>query len=416
MIRQKRFDIVSTADRELAINWWDSNTEVSLNKKDVIRFRSKDKFSTAEHCIHRQYQTDEYIHSTFLKHSGCEKMSLTYFTDLKPWYVRKGTDDTCLCRNCDDFRLAKKAVSYGECAKIELCKDCYDVNGEFRRMFRNKEMENESVQDGWNTNDLVSYTSYSDKKGVDTSSMSFLCQHNVHPSLFMDYFNRIAVEYAKHLSKLIRQKNAQREQERNIVPHILIVDKDFSQNFFFLRKSAIQSDHWTSTSVTIFVSVVRYLCSKSWSNPPIGLMKGQPVSIRVETDDGGGDVYVYGGVSENQTATSSSIKVKLPNSHEIVHVTCESIRVRNIISFPLIVVSDSKKHDTHFVRYFLSSILLGPTGWLNTQERETDLSKRIKRIDIDSDGAASHFKQRGSIHYITYLSALYGFTITWILG
>ena len=239
MIRQKRFDIVSTADRELAINWWDSSTEVSLNKKDVIRFRSKDKFSTAEHCIHRQYQTDEYIHSTFLKHSGCEKMSLTYFTDLKPWYVRKGTDDTCLCRNCDDFRLAKKAVSYGECAKIELCKDCYDVNGEFRRMFRNKEMENESVQDGWNTNDLVSYTSYSDKKGVDTSSMSFLCQHNVHPSLFMDYFNRIAVEYAKHLSKLIRQKNAQREQERNIVPHILIVDKDFSQNFFFLRKSAI---------------------------------------------------------------------------------------------------------------------------------------------------------------------------------
>ena len=120
---------------------------------------------------------------------------------------------------------------------------------------------------------------------------------------------------------------------------------------------------------------------------------------------------MYGEVSENQTATSSSIKVKLPNSHEILDTTCESI-----ISVPLIVVSDSKKHDTHFVRYFLSSILLGPTGWLNTQERETDSSKRIKRIDIDSDGAASHFKQRGSIHYITYLSALYGFTSTWILG
>lgn len=217
--------------------------------------------------------------------------------------------------------------------------------------------------------------------------MSLLYQHNVHPSLFMDYFNRIAAEYAKHLSKLIRQKNAQREQERNIVPHILIVDIDFSQNCIYTdRKSAIQSDHWTSISVTIFVAVVRYLCSQSWSNPPIGLLKGQPVSIRVETDDGGGDVYVYGEVSENRTATSSSIKVKLPNSHEIVNATCESIRVRNIVSVPLIVISDSKKHDTHFVRYFLSSILLGPTGWLNTQERETHLSKRVKRIDIDSDG------------------------------
>lgn len=327
-----------------------------------------------------------------------------------------------LCNNAlpeKDHRRNPKC--YGECAKIELCKDCYDGNGEFRRMFRNKEMENESAQDGWNTNVLVKYTSYSDKKGVDTSSMSLLHQHNVHPSLFMDYFNRIAVGHAKHLSKLIRQKDAQREEKRNIVPHILIVDIDFSQNFIYTdRKSAIQEEryHWTSTSVTIFVAVVRYLCSKSWSNPPIGLLKGQPVSIRVETDYWGGDVYVYvyGEVSENQTATSSSIKVKLPNSHEIVDATCESIRVRNIISVPLIVVSDSKKHDTHFVRYFLSSILLGPTGWLKTPERETDLSKRTKRIDIDSDGAASHFKQRGSIRYRTYLSVLYGLTITWTFG
>ena len=202
-----------------------------------------------------------------------------------------------------------------------------------------------------------------------------------------------------------------------MVPHILIVDIDFSQNFIYTdRKSAIQSDHWTSTSVTIFVAVVRYLCGKAWSKPPIGLVKGQPVSIRIETNDGGGDVYVYGEVSENQTPASPSIKIKLPSSQKIVDIPCESVRVRNIISVPLIVVSDSKKHDTHFVRYFLSNILLGTTDWLNTQKSEIGLSERMKRIDIDSDGAASHFKQRGSIHYITYLSALYGLTITWTFG
>ena len=367
-------------------------------------------------------------------------MSLTYFTDLKPWYVRKGTDDTCLCRNCEDFRLAKKAVTYqidvldrpyrllnvlrrflipllstlriikqkkmsglvllpgtprivfcllrapispllsigelcrnvsgsnivkrllcshalpdkdhrgypncyGECAKSELCKDCHNGNGGLRRLFRNQEMEKMDGPDGWKESDLVSYTSYSDKKGADTSSMSLLYQHNVHPSQFVDYFNRISVEYAKHLSKLIRQKNAQREQERNMIPHILIVDIDFSQNFVYTdRKSAIQSDHWTSTSVTIFVAVVRYICGKTWSDPPIGLLRGQPVSIRVETDDGGGDVYVYGEVNKNQTSTSPSIKIKLPNSHAILDIPCESIRVRNIISVPLIVVSDSKIH------------------------------------------------------------------------
>jgi hypothetical protein len=62
--RQKRSDTTSVADRELAINWWDANTEVSPNKKDVIRFHSKDKGPVLEHCIHRQYQTDELIHGT----------------------------------------------------------------------------------------------------------------------------------------------------------------------------------------------------------------------------------------------------------------------------------------------------------------------------------------------------------------
>lgn len=109
----------------------------------------------------------------------------------------------------------------------------------------------------------------------------------------VDYFNQISVEYAKHLSKLIRQKNARREQERNMLPHILIVDIEFFQNFIYTdRKSAIQSDHWTSTSVTIFVAVVRYLCGTSSSDPPLGLVKDQLVSMRVETTDGGDDVYV----------------------------------------------------------------------------------------------------------------------------
>ena len=111
--------MTSDADRELATNWWDSNTEVSPNKKDVIRYHSKDKSPPLEHCIHRQYQTDEQIYTAFMEKSGCLKMSLTYFTDLKPWYVRNGTDDTCLCRNCEksgniSYRYTRKAISTAE--------------------------------------------------------------------------------------------------------------------------------------------------------------------------------------------------------------------------------------------------------------------------------------------------------------
>jgi hypothetical protein len=38
---------------------------------------------------------------------------------------------------------------------------------------------------------------------------------------------------------------------------------------------------------------------------------------REKSDDGCGDVYIYGEVNENQISTSPSIKIKLPNSHEI---------------------------------------------------------------------------------------------------
>ena len=306
---------------------------------------------------------------------------------------------------------------YGECSKNQLCPMCYNDKGELRRMYRNLEMECRDSADGWHSDDVISYTSYSDKKGADTSHMSLLYQHHVHPTAFVNYFNKIAVEYTKHLSKLIRQKNCQKQQERNILPHILIVDIDFSQNFIYTdRKSAIQSDHWTSTSVTIFVAVVRYMSFKSWSSPPLGLLKGQPVSVRQGTDDGGGDVYIYGEVSDNQVSESSNININIHNTHTIVSIPCEDIRVRNVVSVPLIVVSDSKKHDTHFVRHFLRNILLGPSGWLTTQTRESGLSERVRRIDIDSDGAASHFKQRGSIHFITSLSSFYNLIITWTFG
>jgi hypothetical protein len=48
---------------------------------------------------------------------------------------------------------------------------------------------------------------------------------------------------------------------------------------------------------TLFVAVLRYLSILIWNKPPIGLKKGQPVSVVCETKDGGGNVYAYGEVA-----------------------------------------------------------------------------------------------------------------------
>lgn len=124
-------------------------------------------------------------------------------------------------------------------------------------------------------------------------------------------------------------------------------------------------------------------------------------------------MYAYGEVAIDQNNQSTSICVRILKDNKDLQIPYENIKVREVISVPLIVVSDSKLHDTFFVRHFLSHTLLGSDGWLLNRTREPGLSTRIKAIDICSDGAAAHFKQKGSIHF---LSSLNTFSYTWVFG
>ena len=109
--RKKRSDRLPESDLLLAEQFWIANTEVSPNSKDVIRLRTINS-PIIERMIHRQYRTNEPIHISFLLESGSQKMSRTGFDDCKPWFVKPGKVDTCLCKVCEDFRLVKKAATY----------------------------------------------------------------------------------------------------------------------------------------------------------------------------------------------------------------------------------------------------------------------------------------------------------------
>ena len=137
---------------------------------------------------------------------------------------------------------------------------------------------------------------------------------------------------------------------------------------------------------------------------PLGLKRGQPVSIVCETIDGGGNVYLYGEIAEDQVNSAATTCLRILKDNKEYSFMCEHIKVREVVS-----VSDSKLHDPYFVRHFLSYILLGPNGWLLNQTREPDLFSRIRAIDICGDGAAAHFKQKGSIHFISSLNT-YSYT------
>ena len=401
-------------------------------------------------------------------------MSRTVFGDCKPWFVKPGKVDTCLCKVCEDFRLAKKAATYNyelllrpyynvrilgrflfaacttlktmrrkyggyrqyetnqekkrmlsvlfksvqqfevsyrrplcvhelcspgmsikdivervlcrnamptgdyigkpfcysECSKENICSSCVGQKGVMRRVYRNSKIENLVEMGGWEQDERMLYTTYSNKKGEETSQMSLLYEVNVHPSKFMDHFSEQLGEYCKHIAKLGRQKHAHKEQDRNFLPEALTVDIDFSQNFVYTdRIHAIQSDHWKSSSTTIFVAVVRYLSIEAWNRPAIALKKGQSVSVVKETNDGGGDVYVYGEVDVDQALTSDFISVRHPSMVTAIEYLPDNVRVREVVSVPLIVISDSKLHDTYFVRSFLSEMWSSGGPWSQFRPR-----------------------------------------------
>ena len=113
----------------------------------------------------------------------------------------------------------------------------------------------------------------------------------------------------------------------------------------------------------MFVAVVRYLSIEAWNRPALALKKGQSVSVDKETNDGGDDIYVYGDVDVDVALTISFVSLRHPSMVTAIDYPPDNVRVREVLSVPLIVISDSKLHDTYFVSYFLSETLLGKTGW-----------------------------------------------------
>ena len=88
-----------------------------------------------------------------------------------------------------------------------------------------------------------------------------------------------------------------------------------------------------------------------------------------------------------------------------------------MITVPHVVVSDYKGHDSLFVKCYVDELLLGPDGWLQSQQEFLGLKERIKEVHIDSDGAASHFKNTDSLFSTTDFQVKYCLDrLTWTFG
>ena len=203
-------------------------------------------------------------------------------------------------------------------------------------------------------------------------------------------------------------------QEENLLPHQMTVNIDFSQNIKTnVTREETQGGNWSTQGCTLFISVLCFLCDATWNLRPQHLLKGQQVSV--EVDDA---MQKYGVVVEEWTiGQDSHVSIWHPAMRKMILYDIEKINLRKMITVPHVIVSDYKGHDSVFVKCYLDELLFGPTGWLQSQKEFLGLKERVREVHIDSDGAASHFKNKDSLFSMTDFQVKYCLErLTWTFG
>ena len=92
-----------------------------------------------------------------------------------------------------------------------------------------------------------------------------------------------------------------------------------------------------------------------------------------------------------------------------------AVHRRKLLTEPVVCISDDKDHDTSFVQHFLHTHIYGPGGWLASKSE--DFRRTHDTWLWNSDGAASHFKQSGTMFGLHNIKQQYSLKrCTWMFG
>ena len=127
----------------------------------------------------------------------------------------------------------------------------------------------------------------------------------------------------------------------------MLLEIDYSENFKYsdAPSRVIQSAHWSSESVTLMTGCATYLSAVAWNLSCHSLEEGDEVSTVVDPGDGGGVVYRYGVVAEDQIEGGNVI-VNHPQWGR--EEPCQKmylaqrVNLRTLVYAPIMVISDDK--------------------------------------------------------------------------
>ena len=88
-----------------------------------------------------------------------------------------------------------------------------------------------------------------------------------------------------HRQTLLHCKASAAEMDREAQPGMFCDDVDFAENLTIEEARMLQSQYWAQVQCTLFISVVRWLCSATWACTSSELKKGDEVTVAVSESE-----------------------------------------------------------------------------------------------------------------------------------
>lgn len=175
-----------------------------------------------------------------------------------------------------------------------------------------------------------------------------------------------------------------------MLPSMLQCNVDFSENFTYnLGMTRTQSAHLKSYQCMLFVCFIQYLDKAVFDDTASPLVKGDEVSF--SSDDG--NLTLHDGVVAEQNIREVDEYRRPLKDEECVQHICRSVVHKRVMKMiPLMTFSDDKHHDTYWVQKFFVGDSSVFEEWYRHLPEE--IRSNWNHLLINSNGAASHFKQK----------------------
>lgn len=178
---------------------------------------------------------------------------------------------------------------------------------------------------------------------------------------FLDEFEEASAKFPKHRHLVGDTKAKAKQRDQNFWPGMLLSDYDWSENGIIALARQIQSEYWSLTHYSLFISITSYLLVNFWLNRSSVLSKGTEVTVEpCDLSQPGTLVPAKGSFYATIHSVVSTegegviYSVQKADGTVVGGVERAQLRHRKKHTTAFIGVTDEKRHDAPSTQHFLN--------------------------------------------------------------